>query len=174
MKKRIFRPFVIMQIPKIEKWLKSQAEKGLKLTAYKLGCFTFESCNAKKREYFVFVDFLADKKSVFFTELFLLKKAYGKRNSLLNKNNDTVIEIDSQKIDKNYKYSLLARTNYYIKQYFQWSIMQSVLLFLSAVASFLEGRLIPLTILFFITTMYSLTSMLVLKYQKRSQNTNIL
>ena len=170
-----FRPFTILQIPKIERWLSEESERGFKLVSYKLGVFTFEECGARKREYFVFTDFLTDKKRLFSGELFLLRKLYSSRNSALNKNKtnsiSTVIEVDCAKVNEDYYHFLRSRADYYKRQYLQSTLVHSIFsVALGAVALFETSTLsfvLPFVVLFASRAVYSLVSIFVLKKQNQ-------
>ena len=169
--KRIFRPFTILQLPRIEKWLKEQAKSGLKLIAYNRGVFTFLECEPKEREYYICSDFPYEKYNTFYSEFFEIERLYSLRKSTLNRANKirvpstTILEIDVKKIDADYEKSRALRTHHYIKQFKKCILgftIPSIIVFLTA---FFQKEIWPLAAFYLCFIMHFCISVVVLKKQ---------
>ena len=165
---KIFRPFFFLQIPRIESWLSQQASKGLRVVSYKRGTFTFAKCKEKERVYYVYNSPLTDKNDPFLKQFFMLKGLYGKRKSEINKTLSPIIEIDLQKIDKDYKFFALARNRYYQKHHTKMLLAKTVFFLAFSVCSFWERALLWFALASLIAMLYSAMSIAVLKKQRKS------
>ena len=101
---------------KIEKQLKEFAKDGYELYDYNFFAFTFVESEPAEREYFVFLDSLEKNKS-FYREFSSIKRQYAKKKTRYPFNNKKhlfleVIEINTDKIDDNYKWSYFSRNLY--------------------------------------------------------------
>lgn len=170
MQRKVFRPFVILQIPQIEHWLKQQSKQGWKLIAYKRGWFTFEECKPREREYFVFSEFLLDKEGEYSGEFFSLKHQYAIRKSAsaLNASNDTIIEIRVDRIDHDYGYFRPSRTRYYLKWHLRKMLYICIPLAMILGVAFFEKALLPFALLLLLPILYSCIAALVLRRQEKN------
>ena len=106
-------------IRNIEKRLKELAKDGYELYDYNFFTFTFIESTPAEREYFVYFDTLEKNRS-FYGEFSSIKRQYAKKKtrypiehkkySLLE-----VIEINTDKIDDNYKWYFFSRNSYFQK-----------------------------------------------------------
>ena len=163
---KTFYPFSIVQIPIIEKWLKTKAQKGFKLISYRFGVFVFERCQPKNREYFVFKESLGDKKMKFHGDFCMLKHLYAKRKTALNKRGRVVVEIDTRKIDSNYQFYRLARTQYYIHRELVNLLAAGMIALYLLALSFFDIRVLWFSGLSFVFVLKSLCFLFLLKKQK--------
>lgn len=171
MEKRVFKPFSVISIHKIEQWLSSQAEKGWRLVSYKNGFFEFRESKPAKREYFVYIYYALDNKKgcEFQADFLFIKKKYALRKSEINKQNDTVIEIDVRRIDEDYKRFRLLRTKYYIKTCsFDAKIFLFSAILMFAILFFKPALIVYLLLLVLIPGVYRAVQVFILKRYKRS------
>ena len=162
----------IVNIPKIEKWLEEQAQNGLSLVDYKNRTFIFEETKPKQSIYYVYISPIGDKKDFYLREFNSLKRLYGKRKSKLNKKKSGLLkiaEIDSSKIDDDYKWFALSRNAYYLKYNSKFLITYLCASAILFVFSFFEKSVIYLLGIFLFLLLHRFTFTLFL----RKQNTNI-
>ena len=123
---RVFRPFFVFQIPKIESWLAEQAKRGSKLVSYKHGSFTFMTCTPEERRYLIwpppFYIARRDKALEKLDKFSDIKDNYSLNKSSLNKaykQGDTtirIVEIDVKKIDTEFEELCESRARYFTKE----------------------------------------------------------
>ena len=169
--KRIFRPFTIFQLPKIEKWLKEQAKSGLKLIAYNRGVFTFSECEPKEREYYICSEFPYEKYDTFYNEFFKIERLYSLRKSTLNRANKvripstTILEIDVRKIDADYEKSRALRTQHYTKQFKKCFIVFTIPSIIMFITALFAKETWPLAVLYLCIVIYFFLSFIKMKKQ---------
>ena len=124
-----YYPVSIANIPKIEKWLAQQAQKGLFLVDYKHLTFIFEQAQPNEKKYFIYISPLVDKKDSFLKEFYSIKGLYGRRKSKVKTATSLVhiVEIDESKIDNNYQCGLLSRNAYYQKYFLKMLIVTFII-----------------------------------------------
>ena len=171
--KRIFRPFTILQLPKIEKWLKEQAKSGLKLVAYNRGVFTFSECEPKEREYYICSEFPYEKYNTFYSEFFEIERLYSLRKSTLNRANKvripstTILEIDVRKIDADYEKSRALRTQHYIRQFKKCFIGFTIPFIIVFLTTIFQKEIWPLAAFYICHLLYFFLSIIILKKQNK-------
>lgn len=164
---RKFSPFAILRISKTENWLKEQAQKGYKLVAYKGWTFTFQKCQSKTREYFIYTSPGIEKNDRFLGELSFIKNLYGDRKSTLNKRRQRIIEIDPQKINGDYKFYLLWRNRHYLNYY--WKLLVATLFVFSVcfVMTLIEKAVHFFALLSLPPILYFFVSIFLLRHQRK-------
>ena len=171
---KIFRPFAIWQIPQIEKWLKIQAESGLKLVDYKNCKFIFAKCPEKTREYFVYISPAFQRRDDFLEEFHFLKKLYSKGKSNLNKAKRSISEVDLRKIDNNYALYRLSRNSHYQKYYVTMLIISTILCVAFFPPVLLKNTAaLPFSLVCLIPMIHSVISIVALKHQKHILRKNL-
>lgn len=163
-----FRPFTFLQIFKIERWLREQAELGLRLIDYKFCTFYFLKCRSSTREYFIYKSPLLEKNDIFHLEFRGMKRWYGKRKSELNKLLRDVIEIDNKKIDEKYNKYAIDRNFHYQKYCTKMLIFYSVVFCVLVGISFFKIVFLGFALMSFMSIVYYLISVVILKHQLRS------
>lgn len=168
MKQRVYiiRPFTILQIPSVEKWLETQTASGYKLTCIKGFRFTFEESTARERKYFLYKSPLFLKKDAFLGEFNTAKQRYALRKSMLNKAVCDVFEIDQEKVDHYFKFYFCSRTRHYMKYYrTAFFVSLSFLLFFMTLALLENNIFLVAGLVFVLPMFYSLLSVAILKCQ---------
>ena len=158
-----------LNVAKIEKQLEEQAKNGQLLIEYKCSKLTFISTTPKIRKYFVYMSPLIDKHDSFLSEFYLMKRLYGARKSKLNKTEGSIVtiaEIDSSKVDDNYKCFAISRNAYYQKYYFKMLALSLAMNALPIALSFLEQRALWLFLLSISAFLYCGAMIILLKKQK--------
>ena len=127
-------------IRKMEKELSKLAKEGYELCDYTLFTFTFTKSKPKDKEYFIYLTSL-EKNSPFGKEFWSVEGRYKKRKTKYDFKNIgkwlQIVEIDTKKIDDNYKWSHFSRNSYYQK----WCITNIIVWFVIEIAMTVLGIL---------------------------------
>lgn len=121
-------------IRKMEKELSELAKEGYELCDYTLFTLTFAKSKPKDKEYFIYLN-THEKNAPFNKEFCSIKSSYKKRKTKYHLENIgkwlEIVEIDTKKIDDNYKWSYFSRNSYYqkwcITNIIVWSIFAMVM-----------------------------------------------
>lgn len=116
--KKVFIPFILARINKVEAQLSNICLDGWELVDVKGWSFFFRKTSPTKRMYFVYRNFDRSKGISF--DYHRAKQIYSKRNS--NLSNPYIFEIDTSKIDANLYSYIDIRNRYHIKFYVLLSI----------------------------------------------------
>ena len=162
----IMKPFTILQIPALEKWLETQTASGNKLICIKGFRFTFEKSKEKKRKYFMYKSPLFLKQDTFLNEFNTAKQRYALRKSMINKAECDIFEIDQAKVDHSFKFYFFSRTRHYM-QYYRTTFFVSLafLLFFVILAWLINNIFLVLGFAFVLPMFYSSLSLVILRCQ---------
>lgn len=161
----------IINIPRIEKWLEKQAQNGFSLVDYKNRTFTFEETKSKQSIYYIYISPLGDKKDSFLKEFYSLKRLYGKRKSKLNEKKNGIVkiaEIDSSKVDDDYKWFVISRNAYYLKYNFKFLIAYASISAIMFGFSFFEKSMIWLLFVFLLLFLHRFAFTIFLRKQRKT------
>lgn len=162
----IFRPFFLLQIPKIEEWLKQQSAKGYRLISYQRGRFTFAEVKPKERDYFVYISPVSMKNDAFLGEFYRMKRLYGERNWKIHSPPCCITEIRTEKMDsKSLTYVRLSRNTHYKKHYLRMLLATLGTTLLSAILTLLSPVLWLFPPVFLLSALFSAVSLGVLHKQ---------
>jgi len=164
-----FRPIFITGIPRIERWLRIQANLGYKLVDYKFFTFHFVKCKKQTREYLIYK--YPEKNDDFISEFFGIKMKYGcsKRKSELNNLTLDIIEIDPQKIDSFYQEFFKKGTIRYKKYYKKIILFNFIVSLVFLGVSVFEFIIFSFFLVSLIPLLYYLISFLIIKKQENTQ-----
>ena len=122
--------YSILDIPKLEAWLKEESKKGLRLVKVSGSVFFFRECEPKEREYF-FYQSTGDRNGSFWGSFAACQRQYGLRKSELNRQSGHCFEVDPQKMDRGYFMYKKARTAHYRKDFRTSLILYLIFFFVS-------------------------------------------
>ena len=86
--------YSIVDIPKLEAWLKEESKKGLRLVKVSGSTFFFRECEPKEREYFFYQSPGTDRHGSFWGSFAACQRQYGLRKSELNRQLGPCFEVD--------------------------------------------------------------------------------
>ena len=192
--KRVFKPFIMSNIPTIESWLAEEAARGFELVDYKRWMFYFVEKDPSVKEYFLVFDPEYKKLdySIITTRFFEAPNRtcdrsydYIDSKSVLNAKNKTrrgkfslgsasVCEIDISKKDEFYDAIKLIRAKHYMRFYrgmlalFGGGFAVSlVCLIIGIIEGFTSLPFLIMTIFLSICSLYSLVNFMALLKQKK-------
>lgn len=168
MKQRVhvIKPFTILQIPSIEKWLETQTASGYKLICTKGFRFTFEESEETQRKYFVYKSPLFLKQDTFLNEFNTAKQRYALRKSMINKVACNIFEIDQAKVDPYFEFYFFSRTRHYIQYYRATFLISLVFLLFFVILAWLKNNIfLVLGLAFVLPILYSSLSLVILRWQ---------
>jgi len=166
-----FFPVNIANIPKVEKWLEEQSQKGLLFVYYKHLTFTFEKTQPDEKKYFMYISPLIEKKDAFWGEFYSIKRLYGKRKSKVKKSITSlvnIVEIDASKIDNNYKWGVISRNVCYQKYFLKMLIVAFIIGVVSFILTSVQQLMIWIVFLCLIQVLRCIVLIAILKRQKGS------
>ena len=108
-------PYTPAMINHVEKWLSKKASEGLRLEEVHGWKFTFRKCKPYITRYFSYSGF--GTSMGISSEYLQSKHRYALRRSSLNKSSFEIYEVDINRIDTDYGYSVLLRNKYYLRHY---------------------------------------------------------
>lgn len=162
----IIRPFTILQIPSLEKWLETQAASGYKLICTKGFQFTFEESQEKKRTYFVYKSPLFLRQDTFLNEFNTAKQRYALRKSMINEAVCDIFEIDQEKVDTYFEFYFFSRIRHYMQYYRTTFFVSLAFLLFFVILAWLENNIfLVLGLAFVLLMFYSLLCLVILRCQ---------
>lgn len=164
MVKELIKSFCFPNIPSLvnltERWLRKKALDGWRLEHAYRWKFTFRKCHPYETIYFMYSSL--DKSNGISNSYYRAKSKYSRKNSILNKTNFRIFEVDTNKIDSDFLYYIMIRNQYYLKHYFTLfviSLLSTTVMF-GIVKYGLIVKLMVMIGTFFVS--YSLISVLML------------
>jgi len=158
-----WHPYFPYDIVGLEVWLSKMARSGLKLQSVKGWKFTFIPALPKKRIYFYYSIFGREKGISH--DYYRAKKLYALKESVLNKNNFNLFEVDSLKIDEKYNQYIKSRNRYYKIHYCKSLIFWMVMLLFIITISIFENVFPYFIFIPLVFLLYSFMALITLKLQ---------
>lgn len=161
MNKIIIRPFIPAMVNSVERWLMQMSVQGLFLVNMNGWKFTFEEKAIEEAEFFLYSSFGTSKGIS--ADYCRAREKYGKRRSGINKSYCNVFEVDSAKKDSNFLIYKNERNLYYKKHYLRLLIFSLIAETVSIFISSEYTPCVPVAVVYFVITIYSLISVLILQ-----------
>lgn len=168
-----FKPFTILTIPKMEKWLQKMSVQGYRLVRFKAFTFTFIECAPREREFFIYRSPFAQKNDAFLGEFIRAKMRYQLRKSLLDKKTNEIFEVDPKKKDADYSSYFFSRKRHYLRYHKKMMAVKAIYivipLFLPLFSNLTILQILPFVLIAGVSMIYSLISIFCLKYSNLSK-----
>ena len=152
--------------PKIEEWLRQQAQKGFRLVSYKRGRFAFVEAKPNERDYFVYVSPAGMKNDAFLGEFYYMKRLYGDRKWKLHSPSCYITELRTDRMDDNFICVRFSRNTHYQKHYTRMLIAFLGATLLSVLLTQLSSILWLFAPVFLLPTLFSAVSLGILSRQR--------
>ena len=161
--RKIIYPYTPAMVNSLERWLSLKASDGWRLEEVHGWSFVFRKCKPYQTKYFSYTGFGTN--IGISHDYWASKRRYSRNQSIVNKANLEVYEVDLEKVDVGFRQLVLLRNKFYLKHYF-------ALLAFSIIYTMLAITLLPQSnivsvfqLVGFISLVYSVLSVLILAYE---------